>query len=54
MQNRGQQEINKWLHPIISVGFKSVNMDIFEVSAIIAHRRGYPGTRPLKPLHTRS
>ena len=49
-----RNNLSKWLHPIISVGFKSVNMEIFVFSAIIAHRHGYPGTRPLKPMHTRS
>ena len=54
MQKVADKKYSKWLDPIISVGFKSVNMEIFVVSAIIAHRREYPGTRPLNLLPTRS
>ena len=36
------------------MSFKFVNVEIFVVSPIIAHRSEYPGTRPLKSLPTQS
>ena len=46
MANVWQKIANGWF-PLFLLSFKSVNMDIFAFSAIIAHRREYPGTCPL-------
>ena len=42
------KKYSNWLDPIISVDFKSVNMDIFVMSTIIASSTRIPGYPPIE------